>query len=533
MHLNQPPLQLGSALAPEAEPLAGSSLREVLAVLFRRGKAVVAFFVTVTFFVGLFTYFMPKIYRSDTKLLVKVGRESVSVDPTVVGPTMQVTRDMQNEINSEISLLTSKALAEKAVDILGPETVLRAPLRDPGFLGIRRGFHAAVASLSQGFGGDDETSPAARAELREAAVIRLMENLAVEPEDLSNVIWVGYHSSDPAAAQAVLRTVIDQYQRQHVNVYSTQAKPEFFQAQLADIERRLAAKQQDLEDFKMRHQLASIQDQTQLLIESIENLQNGINETNASILASEAKVEAQQKALAGRSETIVLNRVEGRANTAAEAIKGDLLQLRLREIDLAARYSDNYRPLMQVREQIRAAERALAEEQRVGGEITTGIDPNVQALRLALETEQAELSAAKARRAALAKQLSGLQERLDFLVGKAREVDRMEREVELLKLDHANFYETMRRAAISSALDESLVSNVSVIEPPTLPMLPQGPRTLVNLILGAFVGILGGAGLAFLLEYLDQTMRTPAQVRGRIGLPVLASVSKEDFAQCT
>jgi succinoglycan biosynthesis transport protein ExoP len=111
-------------------------------------------------------------------------------------------------------------------------------------------------------------------------------------------------------------------------------------------------------------------------------------------------------------------------------------------------------------------------------------------------------------------------------------VDSMEREVELLKQDYANFYDTMRRSAISNAMDKSLVSNVSVIEPATLPMLPLGPRTLVNLVLGAFMGILGGIALAFLLEYLDQSLHNPEQVRNRIGLPVLASVSKRDFAQC-
>ncbi|MEG6551077.1 Wzz/FepE/Etk N-terminal domain-containing protein, partial [Desulfocurvibacter africanus] len=142
------PLQLGSALTLEPESRPGSSLREMLAVLFRRRKAALAFFLSVTFAVGLFTYFMPKTYRSDTKLLVKVGRESVAVDPAVVGPTMAVTRDMRNEINSEVQLLTSKTLAEKTVGVLGPEFVLNAPIRDEGLFGVRRGFHAAVTGLA-------------------------------------------------------------------------------------------------------------------------------------------------------------------------------------------------------------------------------------------------------------------------------------------------------------------------------------------------------------------------------------------------
>ncbi|MFO7596311.1 MAG: GumC family protein [Desulfocurvibacter africanus] len=531
------PLQLGSALTLEPESRPGSSLREMLAVLFRRRKAVLAFFLSVTFAAGLFTYFMPKTYRSDTKLLVKVGRESVAVDPAVVGPTMAVTRDMRNEINSEVQLLTSKTLAEKTVDVLGPEFVLNAPIRDEGLFGVRRGFHAAVTGLagladSLNLSGDGAGGLDAQAELREEAVITLMENLQVSPEDLSNVIWLGYKSSDPDTANKILSTLVDQYQRQHVDVYSSQAQPAFFESQLADIGARLKAKQQELEAFKGRFKLAAIQSQTQLLIESIEGLQNRIDETNASIEASQARIDAQRRALQGRSETIVLNRVEGRANTAAEGIKQQLLELRLREIDLSSRYADSYRPLVQVREQIRVAREALADEQKVGGEITTGIDPNVQALQLAMRTEQAELSAARARKTALEGQQAGLQDRLSFLVSKEREVDSMEREVELLKQDYANFYDTMRRAAISNAMDKSLVSNVSVIEPATLPMLPLGPRTLVNLVLGMFLGILGGIALAFLQEYFDQSLHTPDHVRNRIGLPVLASVSKRDFVQC-
>jgi capsular exopolysaccharide synthesis family protein len=71
---------------------------------------------------------------------------------------------------------------------------------------------------------------------------------------------------------------------------------------------------------------------------------------------------------------------------------------------------------------------------------------------------------------------------------------------------------------------ELRASNVSVIEKAESPLSPSKPRKTLSLILSAVVGLMGGVGVAFFLEYLDNTLKTPEEVERYLGLPNLAVV---------
>ena len=68
-------------------------------------------------------------------------------------------------------------------------------------------------------------------------------------------------------------------------------------------------------------------------------------------------------------------------------------------------------------------------------------------------------------------------------------------------------------------------TNVIVIENPEMPTSPISPRTLLNVILAAIVGILLGTGGVFLVEYLDDSIKNPDEVRLRYHLPVLGLIA--------
>ena len=68
----------------------------------------------------------PKTYRSEGKLYVRVGRQSVGQDPTTNlnrgTVALQVTRE--EEMNTVVDLLRSLAMVEKVVDAVGPDVIL-------------------------------------------------------------------------------------------------------------------------------------------------------------------------------------------------------------------------------------------------------------------------------------------------------------------------------------------------------------------------------------------------------------------------
>jgi capsular exopolysaccharide synthesis family protein len=76
-------------------------------------------------------------------------------------------------------------------------------------------------------------------------------------------------------------------------------------------------------------------------------------------------------------------------------------------------------------------------------------------------------------------------------------------------------------------LNESLRANsVAVIAPATLPEVPANRLGLREVAVGLAVGLLGGVGLALVLENLDTRVHSPHQLERLFGLPVLGNVPK-------
>lgn len=65
------------------------------------------------------------------------------------------------------------------------------------------------------------------------------------------------------------------------------------------------------------------------------------------------------------------------------------------------------------------------------------------------------------------------------------------------------------------------LDNVRVVDPAAVPGAPVRPRPLLNAALAFAAGVMAAVGLAFLLEALDITLRTPADIEQFVGLPVL------------
>ncbi len=67
-------------------------------------------------------------------------------------------------------------------------------------------------------------------------------------------------------------------------------------------------------------------------------------------------------------------------------------------------------------------------------------------------------------------------------------------------------------------------SNVQVAQPASVPGAPSSPKVIRNTVLGLFVGLLLGLGLAFLLERLDRRIREPRDLERIYRLPLLGVI---------
>jgi len=68
----------------------------------------------------------------------------------------------------------------------------------------------------------------------------------------------------------------------------------------------------------------------------------------------------------------------------------------------------------------------------------------------------------------------------------------------------------------------SILTKAEVAEDPT----PVAPNPILNIAIAIVLGIMVGVGLAFLLEYLDNTVTTEEDVEKKLGLPVIGVISQ-------
>lgn len=79
---------------------------------------------------------------------------------------------------------------------------------------------------------------------------------------------------------------------------------------------------------------------------------------------------------------------------------------------------------------------------------------------------------------------------------------------------------------INATLEGTARINVTRIQPARL--VEIRPNTRINMLAGAILGLVVGVLLAFVLEYLDDTLKTPEDVERFVGLPTLGAIPLAD-----
>ncbi len=512
-----------------------SSLRDVTFTLFRHRRKIVAFFLTVMFIVGLGTFLVPEMYQSTSKLMVRLGKESVTLDPTATtGQTVTVYQDRQQEINSELEIIRSRELAETVVDQIGVDAFLERPdeltFNEPTPLGVARDTvrktrktvreaaekpHTMLAKLDM----VDELKK------RDKAVTQLMRNMQIETSRESNIITINYEAPSPRMAQAVVSTLIDAYLEKHVEVYSSGGSYDFFSEQTQKLQNELTRIEENLKDVKNATGIASLEEQRTIALNRMGLLQQEIERNDAALASSKARMAALEKTMGETPKTQEVEKTSGFSNAALDNMRARLFELRLREQDLASRYTEENEQIQEVRNQIKEAEAFLEREKPSLTQTRLAINDAYRQAELDYLSERAQFQSMQANAAALRSLRQDVQAEIRGINENETQIATLQREREIQEANYRKYSESLEQARIDQAMQLEQLSNISVVQAATSPMKPVRPKKLLNLALGLVLGLMGGIGFAFTSEYVDHTFKRPDDIERRLNLPVLASIS--------
>ena len=69
--------------------------------------------------------------------------------------------------------------------------------------------------------------------------------------------------------------------------------------------------------------------------------------------------------------------------------------------------------------------------------------------------------------------------------------------------------------------------NVKIVEPAELPENPASPNKKLNIAIAFLLGLMISVGLAFLLEFLDNTFKSKEQLEQILGIPVIGAIPED------
>lgn len=93
-----------------------------------------------------------------------------------------------------------------------------------------------------------------------------------------------------------------------------------------------------------------------------------------------------------------------------------------------------------------------------------------------------------------------------------------------LLVEEQNYSAMLDAYEEAKILEEARANSVSTADPAVAPQRPARPRAALNLALGGLVGLLGGIGLAFLMDNLDIAVYSPEELEHNIPAPLLGLI---------
>lgn len=429
------------------------------------------------------------LFRAQGTLMIdKPGRSQIDMLSNPYGYDSDWTGEY---LNTQQRVLTSRSLARKVVEELQREA--GAPASAPRPTALER-------ILPGGKRGEE-------AEARiETSVSAFLGGLGIVNVKDTRLLNVSYVSPDPKQAAQSINTLFDKFIEFNLEMKneSSRQAAEFLTAQIEEMRRSLAQKEQELQEYGKRKELFYVQGQDSTVAQKFSDLNSAF--TTAQI--ERANREATYRELRDKPYDTF---AEVRASSLITSLKQEYSSKETEYKRKSQIFQDSYPEMQRLKSQLEALQKRITEE-------TNDI------ARKSLAQAEAEYQAALKKESNLGGMLE--QQKGSVVSSNANAIYYNSLKIEVQNMTNLLDFLTRKQkeSMLSSRLEGMETSNIKIVDRAEVPRRPFSPDKRRTLLLALMLGLGGGVFLVFALNYLDNTVKSPEEVEKLLKVPALGFV---------
>src|SRR5713226_2802174 len=490
-------VDLGRPIGPRVYPeliSQESALGEYVRVLMKRKWTVLACLFTIFSVVAIASLKMTPVYEASGSIAInKPDSGLVNFNNS---PTFNLDYFDPTELDTEVKILQSDLLALQVVKELALD-------RRPEFGGKTPVLPSALDLAPDPLQADTARTSGLLASFR--------GNLKVTLSPNTHIVEVHFRSPDKDLAATVVNTLMSTYTENNFKsrFESTMQASDWLSKQLVDLQMKVETSQEKLVRYQREHEILGIDEKQNITTQKLDELNKALTAAESERMDRESVYRLVQS---GDADTIAsAATLLDAAGTGAQSGTGLLEGLRTKEADvriqaaeLSTQFGPSYPKVAQLNNQLKEIDaQILLETRKVAGKI------------------RGQYMAALQRETMLHDALEKQKQEANKLNESAIQYSILKRDLESYRQLYEGLMEKMKQAGVSAGLKSNNFRIVDVARVPTAPIEPNIPR---NLAFAFMLGLTSGVGLAFLLEGLDNTVRTTEQAQMISGLPPLGMI---------
>ena len=478
-------------------------LLDYVKVVYKHRWVAITGFLLVVVWASVATFRVVPIYQAKAQILIEKEASNVVTFKQAVEQN-QLSDDYYQ---TQYKILQSRALARRTIDALKLWTDPRFSPQDTGSGGQAGNLLTAPIKTVSGWfqsapAREVKEAPLADETARQSVVIdRFLAGLTVAPVRNSRLVDVVYRSTDPAfastAANALARAFIEQ--NLEFKFLSSKEASDWLGERLAEQKKQVDASEHALQQYREQNNAVALDDHQDIVVQKLSDLNAAVTRAKTERIEKEAAYRQIQAIQSDRAALDTFPTIL--ANPFIQGLKTELSGLQRQLAELSDRLGDKHPDIVKLRSSIQVAEAKLQGE----------VGKVVQSVRN-------EFLAAQA-------QENSLAEALEQQKREALAMNRKGIEYGVLARDAASnrqiFEALMQRTKETGISGELKTNNIRIVDSAETPRSAINVTVRKNLLFALFGGALLGIAVAFLLEYLDNRIKLPEEIKQHLGLAYL------------